>query len=196
MVSCVPGMWSHGGNQKARHVPGKAGVRGRSPGRPLLGAWSPLPLPRLPSQPSPQSQAGGGELTVSRQVEDQVDHEGDEHAGHQDVDDVEEWLAADDEVEGNVLALGAVQRGAGVHVDPGRPVHYLPLAILCGQQMDSMRSGQQARGAPGGKGGAVGQIGGTLGLCAGLRAAASCLWLEVFTSSVASFVCFYFLLLE
>lgn len=69
-------------------------------------------------------------LTVGRQVEDQVDHEGDEHAGHQDVDDVEEGLAANDEVEGDILVAGAVQRGAGVHVDPGRPVHYLPLSVL------------------------------------------------------------------
>lgn len=69
-------------------------------------------------------------LTVGRQVEDQVDHEGDEHAGHQDVDDVEEGLAADDEVEGDVLAAWTVQWDTEVHVDPGWPVHYLPLPIL------------------------------------------------------------------
>lgn len=72
----------------------------------------------------------GERLTVGWQVEDQVDHEGDEHAGHQDIDDVEEWLSANDEVEGNVLVVGAVQRGTGVHVDLGWPVHYLPLPIL------------------------------------------------------------------
>lgn len=69
-------------------------------------------------------------LTVGWQVEDQVDHEGDEHTGHQDVDDVEERLAADDEVEGDILAVATVQRGTGVHVDPGRPMHYLPLPVL------------------------------------------------------------------
>lgn len=69
-------------------------------------------------------------LTVSRQVEDQVDHKGDEYAGHQYVDDVEEWLAAYDEVEGDILVAGTVQWGTGVHVDPGWPVHYLPLPIL------------------------------------------------------------------
>lgn len=72
----------------------------------------------------------GMRLTVSRQVEDQVDHEGDEHAGHQDVDDVEEWLATDDEVEGDILVAGTVYWGTGVHVDPGWPVHYLPLPVL------------------------------------------------------------------
>lgn len=69
-------------------------------------------------------------LTVGRQVEDQVDHEGDEYTGHEDVDDVEEGLAAYDEVEGDVLAAGTVQRDTGVHVDLGRPVHYLPLPVL------------------------------------------------------------------
>lgn len=69
-------------------------------------------------------------LTVGRQVEDQVDHEGDEDAGHQDVDDVEEGLAAYDEVEGDILVVGTVQRDTGVHVDLGRPVHYLPLPVL------------------------------------------------------------------
>lgn len=72
----------------------------------------------------------GEGLTVGWQVEDQVDHEGDEHTGHQDVDDVEERLSANDEVEGNVLVVGTVQRGAGVHVDPGWPVHYLPFPVL------------------------------------------------------------------
>ena len=69
-------------------------------------------------------------LTVARQVEDQVDHEGDEHAGYQDVDDVEERLAADDEVEGDVLVVGAVHRDTRVHVEFGCPVHYLPLSVL------------------------------------------------------------------
>lgn len=72
----------------------------------------------------------GTRLTVARQVEDQVDHEGDEHAGYQDVDDVEERLAADDEVEGDILVAGAVHRDTGVHIDPGWPVHYLPLSVL------------------------------------------------------------------
>lgn len=69
-------------------------------------------------------------LTVSRQVEDQVDHEGDEDARHQDVDDIEEGLATDDEVEGDVLAARTVRGDAGVHVDPGWPVHDLPLPVL------------------------------------------------------------------
>lgn len=69
-------------------------------------------------------------LTVAWQVEDQVDHEGDEHAGYQDVDDVEERLAADDEVEGDVLVVGAVHRDVGVHIDLGGPVDYLPFPVL------------------------------------------------------------------
>lgn len=69
-------------------------------------------------------------LTVAWQVEDQVDHEGDEHTGYQDVDDVEERLAADDEVEGDVLVVGAVHWDTGVHVDLGCPVNYFPLTVL------------------------------------------------------------------
>lgn len=69
-------------------------------------------------------------LTVAWQVEDQVDHEGDEHTGYQDVDDIEERLAADDEVEGDVLVVGAVHRDTGVHIELGCPVHYLPLTVL------------------------------------------------------------------
>lgn len=69
-------------------------------------------------------------LTVAWQVEDQVDHEGDEDTGYQDVDDVEKRLAADDEVEGDILVVGAVYRDAGVHIELGCPVHYLPLTVL------------------------------------------------------------------
>lgn len=97
----------------AKWLPGK--VRGRAGAAELRG---------------PREGVPGAGLTVSRQVEDQVDHERDEHAGHQDVDDIEEWLAADNEVEGDVLAVRTVQRRTGVHVDPGWPVHYLPFPIL------------------------------------------------------------------
>lgn len=69
-------------------------------------------------------------LTVAWQVEDQVDHEGDEHTGDQDVDDVEERFAADDEVEGDVLVVGAVHRDTGVHIDLSCPVDYLPFTVL------------------------------------------------------------------
>lgn len=79
-------------------------------------------------------------LTVAWQVEDQVDHEGDEHAGYQDVDDVEERFAANDEVEGDVLVVDAVHRDAGVHIDLGCPVYYLPFTVLCGKYKGSLGS--------------------------------------------------------
>lgn len=72
----------------------------------------------------------GMRLTVAWQVEDQVDHEGDEDTGYQDVDDVEKRLATDDEVEGDILVVGAVYWDTGVHIELGCPVHYLPLTVL------------------------------------------------------------------
>lgn len=92
--------------------------RGRT-GTPVLGG------------PGSQGARGQGMgLTVAWQIEDQVDHKRDKHAGNQDVNDVEEWLAADDEVEGDVLVAGAVHRDTGVHITLGCPVYYLPLTIL------------------------------------------------------------------
>lgn len=73
-------------------------------------------------------------LTVSRQVVDQRGQEGDEHAGDDDVDDVEERLALDDQVEGDVLVLVALGGDVPVGVPLGRPVHNLPLAVLCQAQ--------------------------------------------------------------
>lgn len=75
---------------------------------------------------------GGGALTVGGQVVDQRGQEGDEHAGDDDVDDVEERLALDDEVEGDVLVLVALHGDVLVGVPLGRPVFDLPLAVLWG----------------------------------------------------------------
>lgn len=96
--------------------------------------------------------AGRALLTVSRQVKDQVDHEGDEHAGDQNVDDVEEGLAADDEVEGDILVAGAVQRDTGVQVDPGWPVNDLPLPVLCGWHVDGVGGAEGTEGLRAGGG--------------------------------------------
>lgn len=70
-------------------------------------------------------------LTVRRQEVDQRRQEGDEHTGDDDVDDVEQRLAFDDEVEGDVLVLVAVHRDALVDVSSGGSVDDLPLAIFC-----------------------------------------------------------------
>ncbi len=72
-------------------------------------------------------------LTVSGQVVDERGEEGDEHAGDDDVDDVEERLALDDQVEGDVLVLVALHGNVLVGVSLGRPVDDLPLAVLCGK---------------------------------------------------------------
>lgn len=71
-------------------------------------------------------------LTVCRQVVDQQGQEGDEHAGDDDVDHVEERLASDHQVEGDVLVLVALHGNVFVGVSLGRSVDDLPLTVLCG----------------------------------------------------------------
>lgn len=70
-------------------------------------------------------------LTVSGQVVDERGQEGDEHTGDDDVDDVEERFAFDDQVEGDVLVLVALHGNVLVGVLLGWPVDDLPLAIFC-----------------------------------------------------------------
>lgn len=71
--------------------------------------------------------------TFGRQKVDQHSHGRDEDAGHDDVDDVEEWLALDDEVEDDLLVLDVVW-GELLRVDdlPSRAVLDGPFTILCG----------------------------------------------------------------
>lgn len=82
-------------------------------------------------------------LTVSGQVVDERGEEGDEHTGDDDVDDVEQRFAFDDQVEGDVLVLVALHGNVLVGVSLGRPVDDLPLAVLCrgkqhrGQEADN-----------------------------------------------------------
>lgn len=70
-------------------------------------------------------------LTVCGQVVDQRGQEGDEHAGDDDVDHVEERFASDDQVEGDVLMLVALHGNVFVGVSLGGSVDDLPLTILC-----------------------------------------------------------------
>lgn len=70
-------------------------------------------------------------LTVSGQVVDEAGQEGDEHTGNDDVDNVEQRFAFDDQVEGDVLVLVAVHGDVLVDVSLGRPVDDLPLAVFC-----------------------------------------------------------------
>jgi len=72
-----------------------------------------------------------GSLTVSGQVEDKDGHEGNEDAGCDDVDDIEERLALDDEVEGDVLVLTALRGVVRVDVLAGRAVDDFPFTVLC-----------------------------------------------------------------
>lgn len=70
-------------------------------------------------------------LTVGRQVVDERGQEGDEHTGNDDVDYVEQRLAFNDQVEGDVLVLVALHGDVFVGVSPGRTVDDLPLTVLC-----------------------------------------------------------------
>jgi len=70
--------------------------------------------------------------TFSRQKVDQHSHGGDEDARHDDVDDVEERLALDDEVEDDLLVLDVIW-GEVVRIDdlPSGAVLDGPLTVLC-----------------------------------------------------------------
>lgn len=73
-------------------------------------------------------------LTVSGQVVDERGQEGDEHTGDDDVDDVEERFAFDDQVKGDVLVLVALHGNVFVSVSFRGPVDDLPLAVFCRHQ--------------------------------------------------------------
>lgn len=70
--------------------------------------------------------------TFGRQKVDQHSHGGDEDTGHDDVDDVEERLALDDEVEDDLLVLGVIW-GEVLRIDdfPSGAVLDGPFTILC-----------------------------------------------------------------
>lgn len=72
-----------------------------------------------------------GSLTVSGQVEDKDGHEGNEDAGCDNIDDIEEWFALDDEVEGDVLVLTALRGVVRVDVLAGWAVDDFPFSIFC-----------------------------------------------------------------
>lgn len=89
-------------------------------------------LPRLslrplhiPVPPAPVHTFGGQKV-------DQHSHGRDEDTGHDDVDDVEEWLALDDEVKDDLLILGVIW-GEVLRIDdlPSRAVLDGPFAVLC-----------------------------------------------------------------
>lgn len=79
-------------------------------------------------------------LTVCRQVVDQAGQKGDEHAGDDDVNDVEERFPFNDQVEGDVLVLVALHGNVLVGVFLGWPVDDLPLTVLCRHQRAKFRS--------------------------------------------------------
>ena len=70
--------------------------------------------------------------TFGGQKVDEHGHGRDEDAGHDDVDDVEERLALDDEVEDNLLVLGVIW-GEVLRIDdlPSRAVLDGPFTVLC-----------------------------------------------------------------
>lgn len=77
--------------------------------------------------------------TFSWQEVDQHSHGGDEDTGHNDVDDVEEWLALDDEVEDDLLVLDIIW-GELLRIDdlPSRAVLDGPFTILCQCHMNAI----------------------------------------------------------
>lgn len=76
---------------------------------------------------SSQGSALSVPTSIRREVEDKDGQDGDQDAGDDDVDEVEEGLAPDDEVERDVL----VQRVSWEGVLAGRLVPDFPLPIFC-----------------------------------------------------------------
>lgn len=70
--------------------------------------------------------------TFGRKKVHQHGHGGDEDTRHDDVDDVEEWLALDDEIEDDLLVLDVIW-GEMLRIDdlPSRAVLDGPFAVLC-----------------------------------------------------------------
>lgn len=70
--------------------------------------------------------------TFGRKKVYQHGHGGDEDTRHDDVDDVEEWLALDDEIEDDLLVLDVIW-GEMLRIDdlPSRAVLDGPFTILC-----------------------------------------------------------------
>lgn len=80
----------------------------------------------------PCPQWARSQCTFGRQEVDKHSHGGDEDTGHDDVDDVEERLALDDEVEDDLLVLDVIW-GEVLRVDdlPSGAVLDGPFTVLC-----------------------------------------------------------------
>lgn len=90
--------------------------------------------PALPARavaPPNPTQASG---TLGRKEVDEDGNRGNEDAGRDDVDDVEEGLALDEQVEDHLLVARRLGRGLGGWQHLGRPVPDGPLPVLCGRQ--------------------------------------------------------------
>lgn len=103
----------------------------------------PCQLPPLARPIAPRPQAPG---TLGRKEVDEDGDGGDEHTGRDDVDDVEEGLALDEQVEDHLLVARLLCRGRSVQEHLGGPVPDGPLSILCERQ--ARRARQWAGQAP------------------------------------------------
>lgn len=83
---------------------------------------------RAPAPCGPPAPEG---LTLGRQEVDQDNQGGDQHAGDDDVDDVEEGLALDDEEVVDLRVAGRLRAGHQGQALAGWAVPDGPLAILC-----------------------------------------------------------------
>lgn len=84
--------------------------------------------------------------TLGGKEVDEDSHGGDEDTGRDDVDDVEEGLALDEQVEDDLLVACLLGRRRLVQQHLGRPVPDGPLPIFCGQQAEwaqGVRTGRQ-----------------------------------------------------
>lgn len=109
----------------------------KEPSVPSLRWWCPsvpsqLPTVLLARVMAPLPQAAG---TLGRKEVDEDGDGGDEHAGCDDVDDVEKGLSLDEQVEDHLLVTRPLGRCCPrVQQHLGWPVPDGPLPVLCGQQ--------------------------------------------------------------
>lgn len=97
------------------------------------GAILPFQLSLVPpaGAVAPLPQALG---TLGRKEVDEDGHRGDEYTGRDDVDDVEEGLALDEQVEDDLLVAGLLGWCRLIQQHLGWPVPDGPLSIFCRQQ--------------------------------------------------------------